>query len=235
MCGIFGVSDVPEAARLTYLGLYALQHRGQESAGIVAVDRDGLARAHRGMGLVSRPSPNPHEQAAGRRGGGSHPLLAPPAARCWPTRSPALPIRGWAALGRPQRQPDQRGPSSAANWWSEGAIFTSHRHRGAGAPHRPLQRGHGRRADSRSAGARRGRVHAWSCRVGGELYAVVDPRGFRPLVMGRLTVASLVASETCALDLVGRAAASASCSRASSSAIEDGQVTEPRPAARPRR
>src|SRR5512138_934742 len=53
MCGIIGVSGVPDAARLTYLGLYALQHRGQESAGIVAVDQAGKARAHRGMGLVS--------------------------------------------------------------------------------------------------------------------------------------------------------------------------------------
>src|SRR5919108_2661278 len=53
MCGIIGVSGIPDAARLTYLGLYALQHRGQESAGMVAVDRDGNARSHRGMGLVS--------------------------------------------------------------------------------------------------------------------------------------------------------------------------------------
>ena len=43
MCGIIGVSGVPEAARSAYLGLYALQHRGQESAGIVAVDREGVA------------------------------------------------------------------------------------------------------------------------------------------------------------------------------------------------
>ncbi|MGH7519323.1 MAG: amidophosphoribosyltransferase, partial [Gemmatimonadales bacterium] len=53
MCGIFGASGLPDAARLTYLGLYALQHRGQESAGIVAIDRDGTARSHRGMGLVA--------------------------------------------------------------------------------------------------------------------------------------------------------------------------------------
>src|SRR5574338_1236468 len=53
MCGIIGVSGIPDAARLTYLGLYALQHRGQESAGIVAIDGDGVARSHRGMGLVS--------------------------------------------------------------------------------------------------------------------------------------------------------------------------------------
>src|SRR5688572_19492051 len=53
MCGIFGASGLADAAKLTYLGLYALQHRGQESAGIVAIDRDGTPRAHRGMGLVS--------------------------------------------------------------------------------------------------------------------------------------------------------------------------------------
>ena len=51
--GIIGVSGIPDAARLTYLGLYALQHRGQESAGIVAIDRQGQARSHRGMGLVN--------------------------------------------------------------------------------------------------------------------------------------------------------------------------------------
>src|SRR2546428_12666910 len=52
MCGIIGVSGVPDAARLAYLGLYSLQHRGQESAGIVAGDGEGVARSHRGMGLV---------------------------------------------------------------------------------------------------------------------------------------------------------------------------------------
>src|SRR5438552_13723758 len=53
MCGIIGVSGVPDAVRQVYLGLYSLQHRGQESAGIVAVDGAGVARSHRGMGLVS--------------------------------------------------------------------------------------------------------------------------------------------------------------------------------------
>src|SRR5207247_1242004 len=53
MCGIIGVTGVPDAARVAYLGLYSLQHRGQESGGMVAVDAAGVARAHRGMGLVS--------------------------------------------------------------------------------------------------------------------------------------------------------------------------------------
>ena len=51
-CGVFGIFGHPEAANLTYLGLYALQHRGQEAAGIVAID-GGIARAHKGPGLVS--------------------------------------------------------------------------------------------------------------------------------------------------------------------------------------
>jgi amidophosphoribosyltransferase len=50
-CGIFGICGHPEAAAMTYFGLYALQHRGQESAGI-AVARDEAIVAHKGMGLV---------------------------------------------------------------------------------------------------------------------------------------------------------------------------------------
>src|SRR5258705_11106361 len=52
MCGIFGISGHDEAANLTYLGLYALQHRGQESAGIVSSDHTALYD-ERGMGLVA--------------------------------------------------------------------------------------------------------------------------------------------------------------------------------------
>ena len=51
-CGVFGIAGHPEAVRLTYYGLHALQHRGQESAGIAATD-GGAFRHHRGMGLVT--------------------------------------------------------------------------------------------------------------------------------------------------------------------------------------
>ncbi len=51
MCGIFGIHGHPEASNLTYLGLHALQHRGQESAGIVSADGQSLY-ARREMGLV---------------------------------------------------------------------------------------------------------------------------------------------------------------------------------------
>lgn len=52
-CGVFGIYGHPNASELAYYGLYALQHRGQESAGIVASDGERF-RAHRGMGLVSQ-------------------------------------------------------------------------------------------------------------------------------------------------------------------------------------
>jgi amidophosphoribosyltransferase len=52
-CGVFGIFNHPNAAELAYYGLHALQHRGQESAGIVASDGKSF-RHHRGMGLVTQ-------------------------------------------------------------------------------------------------------------------------------------------------------------------------------------
>ncbi len=52
MCGVFGIHGHDEAANIAYLGMHALQHRGQESAGLVAVDDDKIRR-HVSMGLVS--------------------------------------------------------------------------------------------------------------------------------------------------------------------------------------
>src|SRR3712207_1681804 len=51
-CGVFGVWNATDAAALTALGLHALQHRGQEAAGIVSLDEGGIFHAHRGRGLV---------------------------------------------------------------------------------------------------------------------------------------------------------------------------------------
>ncbi|HSR43064.1 MAG TPA: hypothetical protein VLL48_12845, partial [Longimicrobiales bacterium] len=51
-CGVMGVTGLDNASELAFLGLYALQHRGQESAGIVAIE-DGRARVHKGAGLVA--------------------------------------------------------------------------------------------------------------------------------------------------------------------------------------
>ena len=52
-CGVFGIWNHEEASRLVYLGLYALQHRGQESAGIVSLDQ-GQHHSHKSLGLVAQ-------------------------------------------------------------------------------------------------------------------------------------------------------------------------------------
>lgn len=59
-CGVFGIYGHPNACELVYYGLHALQHRGQESAGIVAVDR-GKFNVHKGMGLVTHVFENGEE------------------------------------------------------------------------------------------------------------------------------------------------------------------------------
>src|SRR3954463_6128384 len=58
-CGVFGIYGHAEAARLTYLGLYALQHRGQESCGMVASNGEQLV-SERAMGYVSEVFDQPH-------------------------------------------------------------------------------------------------------------------------------------------------------------------------------
>ena len=73
-CGVFGIYGHEDAAHITYLGLYALQHRGQESAGI-AVANDGRVRLSKAMGYVSDVF---NEWGAGRPEGTSRDWLCPP-------------------------------------------------------------------------------------------------------------------------------------------------------------
>ncbi len=73
-CGVFGIFGHPEAANLTYLGLYALQHRGQESAGIATGDGEQM-RIARGMGHVADAFRRDDRVAARAPGDRPHPLL----------------------------------------------------------------------------------------------------------------------------------------------------------------
>src|SRR4051812_50218208 len=86
MCGVFGIFGHDEASNLTYLGLHALQHRGQESAGIVSSDSNSL-KSYKQMGLgadvFNAPTPQqlPGPSAPGpapQRPPGGRPLKNPP-------------------------------------------------------------------------------------------------------------------------------------------------------------
>ncbi len=202
MCGIFGASGLADAARLTYLGLYALQHRGQESAGIVAIDRDGTARSHRGMGLVSENFDDatlallPGDVAVGhtRYSTTGSTVLANAQPCSVNTRCGPLAI---AHNGNLVNAPELKRELVA-----RGAIFTTSSDTEVlvhliARSDAPTVEGQIRDALEQVDGA-----YSLIITVGRTMFAVIDSRGFRPLVLGRLGSGMVVASETCALDLV---------------------------------
>ena len=203
MCGVIGVANLPEAARLTYLGLYALQHRGQESAGIVALDQAGTARVHRGMGLVSE---NFNDAVFARLPGD----VAVGHTRYSTSGSTVL------ANAQPLLANTRSGPLSVAHNGNlvnahllrdelvrQGAIFSSSSDTEVLV--HLIARSEATNPDDQIRDALEQVDGAYSLviSVGRTLYAAVDSRAFRPMVLGRLGEGFVVASETCALDLVG--------------------------------
>jgi amidophosphoribosyltransferase len=203
MCGLFGVrSPERDVARLTYFGLFALQHRGQESAGI-AVSDSGRLTTLRDMGLVTQVFDE--QKLRGLRGelaightrysttGSSQWWNAQPLVQHGSARTIALGHNGNltnAAELRAELAEQGHRPGTTADTEVIAALI-------ANDP-APL-------ADA-VAGAMRKLDGAFSVVAlsEGKLVAFRDPRGMRPLCLGRLDGGDwVVASETCALDLVG--------------------------------
>ncbi|MBE0544199.1 MAG: amidophosphoribosyltransferase [Verrucomicrobia bacterium] len=200
-CGVFGVFGHPNAAELTYYGLFALQHRGQESAGIVTSDGRQF-RKHVGMGLVSQVFDGDvlrdlvgHIAVGHTRystTGSSHLRNAQPlTADC---------VRGQIAVAH-------NGNLTNANQLREelearGSIFQTsvdseiivhllaQPSMGNGANHLV-------NAIHRIEGA-----YSLVIMTEHELIGVRDPHGFRPLCLGKLGDGWVLSSETCALDLI---------------------------------
>ncbi|MBN2242364.1 MAG: amidophosphoribosyltransferase [Acidobacteria bacterium] len=200
-CGIFGIVSHPEAARMTYLGLYALQHRGQESAGIVSSDRVKL-HIERGMGYVAdlfseyRLERLPGDSALGHvrySTSGESALwnAQPMLIDCW--RGPvALAHNGNLTNASQLKRELER----------DGAIF--HSTSDTEVVLHLISRSRRRTLQEAFVEALR-MIQGAYCLVlltPEYLLAARDPRGFRPLVLGRIRDSYVVASETCALDLI---------------------------------
>ena len=233
MCGVFGVSGLSDAARLTYLGLYALQHRGQESAGIVAVDREGHARAHRGMGLVSE---NFDDAALARLVGDvavGHTRYSTAGSSVLANAQPLLKDLRGSPLTIAHNGNLTNAPALRRELEEEGALFDTTTD--TEVILHLIARSKKSTIDEQIRDALEKCEGAFTLlmNVGRTIYAVVDSRGFRPLVLGRLNHGVVVASETCALDLVG---ASMVCELLPGQflKIQDAQITElPRLRGRP--
>jgi len=204
MCGVFGVYGHPEAATLAYLGLHALQHRGQESAGIVATDGKRL-HTHRAMGLV-RDAFGPEDLAKlpgfGAIGhvrystaGGSSVKNAQPLSAKYAGGSIAVAHNGNLTNAEEVRERlEARGSIFQSSSDTEVIV-----HLVAISIQRAVE--------DRIADALHQLTGAYSLVILTEtsLIAVRDPMGIRPLVLGRLPPSEspgLVASEPTAFDLI---------------------------------
>ncbi|HZC52599.1 MAG TPA: amidophosphoribosyltransferase [Mycobacterium sp.] len=206
-CGVFGVwSPGEDVAKLAYYGLHALQHRGQESAGIAVSDGRRIV-VHKEMGLVAQVFDEPsltalHGDIAVAHcrystTGSSVWANAQPTFRSTPTGSLALGHNGNLTNTRELAEllsPDGAAGAIAAT--SDTDVLTELIVGGALGP------GGVEEAAARILPRVRG---AYSLVFMDEntLYAARDPQGFRPLVLGRLNAGWVVASETAALDIVG--------------------------------
>jgi amidophosphoribosyltransferase len=202
MCGILGI-HAPErdVARLAYFGLFALQHRGQESAGI-AVSDDGRLTAMRDMGLVSQVFSE--DSLQGLRGeaaiahcrysttGSVNWTNAQPVVQRGPARTVALGHNGNLVNTTALREElDAMGVKLRTTSDTEViAAFLAH-------DERPLEE-----AVAATMQKLEG-AYAIVVLAEGKLLGFRDPQGIRPLVVGRLENDFIVASESCALDLLG--------------------------------
>jgi amidophosphoribosyltransferase len=201
-CGVFGVHGHPEAANISYLGLYALQHRGQESAGIVSTD--GRSHfAHRGMGLVADVFNErtlhrlPGRHAIGHvrysTSGESQIRNAQPFYATTDGGAVAIAHNGNLVNAMAiRRELEGRGSIFSTSADSEVIVHLLARSRETSLAERLID------ALSRVKGA-----FSLVMLTSDTLIAARDPSGFRPLSLGRLDGAWVAASETCALDLIG--------------------------------
>ena len=201
MCGIFGVWGHQRAAALAHLGLYSLQHRGQESAGIVWVGPDGAARSVRKMGLVS----DGFDEVANVVGSVAlgHTRYSTAGSSTLDNAQPVMARfrDGHISLAHNgnlvneaelRRDLEDRGSIFSSSMDSEVIVHLMARSQSTKPEHKLAD------ALARVEGA-----SSLLVMMGSTLMAARDPRGWRPLVMGRLDGGYVFASETCALDIVG--------------------------------
>jgi amidophosphoribosyltransferase len=202
MCGIFGISPHPNAATLTHLGLYSLQHRGQESAGIVAVG-DGQAHGLRAMGLVGEKfGPEALQKLSGTTAIG-HTRYSTAGSSTIENAQPALVNFKGGHIALAHNGNLTNATEIRLELESHGSIFSSTMDSEV-IVHR-LARATAATPETQLGEALKGLEGAYSLLVllNDTLLAARDPHGWRPLVMGRLGDAIVFASETCALDIVG--------------------------------
>ncbi|MDP2943200.1 MAG: amidophosphoribosyltransferase [Candidatus Omnitrophota bacterium] len=200
-CGLFGVYGHKEASRLTYLGLYALQHRGEESAGIASFDGDSVY-AHKGMGLVSDVFDEEKVSKLAGHVAIGHVRYSTTGSTTLKNAQPVIVdySRGTVAIGHNGNLVN--GALLRAELEARGAIFQTTLD--SETIIHLLARPEHKNFEESLIFALKQIKGAFSLVILKEdqLIGVRDPHGWRPLCLGRLGGAYVLASETCALDLI---------------------------------
>ena len=201
-CGVFGIFGHPEAANMTYLGLYALQHRGQESAGIAAADLRQV-RVSRAMGYVAETFDNNElSQLPGPLAIG-HVRYSTAGESKLSNAQPILIDCAHGQIAICHNGNIVNAGELRDELVRQGSIFQS------GSDTEVVLHLYAR---SKAASVDEAIVESVAQVQGAfsflmltkdQLVAVRDPHGFRPLALGRLGDATVVCSETCAMDLIG--------------------------------
>ena len=203
-CGVFGIWGHPDAAKLTYFGLYSLQHRGQEGAGILSNDAGQLKR-HRDMGLLSEVFRDPAnlDKLTGKAAIG-HVRYATAGEASVDNIQPFMFKFHDGQLGLAHNGNLTNAVSLRRELEKNGAIFSStsdseilaHLIRRS---HNPSFMGKVKEALNTVKGG-----FAYLLMIEDKLIAALDPNGFRPLSIGKMANGAIVvSSETCAFEVVG--------------------------------
>jgi amidophosphoribosyltransferase len=202
MCGIFGIYHHPEASNLTYLGLYALQHRGQESAGIVSSDGLNLYH-HRQMGLVYETFTKEILKGLYGKSAIGHVRYSTAGSSELKNAQPFVVDYYKGSLAIAHNGNLTNAPLIRSKLESSGSIFQSNMDTEVIV--HLIARSKEKTFVERTVQALHQVNGAYSLLflTEKELLAARDPFGFRPLVLGQLKNSAVVASETCAFDLIG--------------------------------
>jgi amidophosphoribosyltransferase len=201
-CGIIGIYGVPDAAELAYLGLYALQHRGQESAGIVAADGKDI-QSLKGLGLLAEAiRPRDLTRLPGHIAIG-HVRYSTTGAQRVQNIQPLVIEYSQGTVGVAHNGNLTNARALRRSYEGRGSIFQTSTdsevfvHLMADPVHLKAPSPLG------AALAQVRGAYSLVILTSSSLLAARDPHGFRPLSLGTLRGGHVVASETCALDLLG--------------------------------
>jgi amidophosphoribosyltransferase len=201
MCGIFAVAGRPDAAELTQLGLFALQHRGQESAGIVTAHNDGF-QAHLGMGLVSEVFANGEASKLEGKVAIGHVRYATTGGSQLKNAQPLIYKTGHGPIAIAHNGNLTNANQLKKKLEARGAIFQSSTD--SEVIVHLLARQEGPIEDALIASLRQVEgAYSLILLTPEKVIAVRDPYGFRPLIMGRIGATYVFASETSGLTLIG--------------------------------